>query len=63
MAEDRNRASAVRSTELPLAHGGTESGSKDSNPEGKTQGFILRMKIVISPRKQDNAVLSGRFMV
>ena len=34
-------------TELPLAHGGTESGSKDSNPEGKTQGFILKWNVVI----------------
>ena len=63
MAEDRKRVTTVGSAELPLAHGRTEGGSKDSDPEGKTQGFILRGNIVISPREQDYAVLSGRFMV
>ena len=42
MAADRTRAPAVGSAELPLAHGRTEGGSKDSDPEGKTQGFILK---------------------
>ena len=63
MAADRTRAPAVGSAELPLAHGRTKGGSKDSNPEGETQRFVLRRNIVISTRKQDYAVLSGRFMV